>query len=192
MSIMYLAGSETLLSKIDQMAQLVLANPTITAKELAQKMGYAEQKSVYYWLEKAGYRGLKDFKQSVLSGCFQFARLPDAQLAKDAPRPAIPLYTGDKLRRVDCSELLDAHLGPGSFAVQLQGGGSGDILIIDPEALCTQGSIVLVSTGDKASQARVYYMAGKSPIYVDLNNPNLLLSPDFVIGKVVFVVKRAI
>jgi len=56
MSIMYLAGSETLLSKIDQMAQLVLANPTITAKELAQKMGYAEQKSVYYWLEKAGYR----------------------------------------------------------------------------------------------------------------------------------------
>lgn len=187
------------MSRIDQMAQLVLANPTITAKELAQKMGYAEQKSVYYWLEKAGYRGMKDFKKSVLSGCFQFAKVPgEIPAVKDSIKLPIPLYTGDRMRSLDCSEFLHSRLGPESFAIQVSGeksghpGSPGDILIIDPEAPCDQGSIVLVSINGRPHQARVYYMPGKSPIYVDTDNPSLLLSPDFVMGKVVFVVKHAI
>ena len=53
------------MSKIDQMAYFILANPNITGKELAAKLGYSEPKSIYYWLEKAGYEGLKDFKKKL-------------------------------------------------------------------------------------------------------------------------------
>ncbi len=38
-----LPGSEFLLSKIDQMAHLVLANPNITARELAGKLATPSQ-----------------------------------------------------------------------------------------------------------------------------------------------------
>lgn len=186
------------MSRIDQMAQLVLADPTITAKELAQKMGYAEQKSVYYWLEKAGYRGMKEFKKSVLSGCFRFGTVQETPAVKDSRKLPIPLYAGDKMKRVDCSEYLGSHLGPEAFAIQLSDespghpADKGNILIIDPEACCNQGSIVLVSIKGRVHQARVYYLPDKSPIYVDSGDPSSLLSPDFVIGKVVFVIRRAI
>jgi len=188
------------LSKINQMAHLVLANPTITAKELAQKMGYAEQKSVYYWLDKAGYRGMKDFKKAVLSGCFQIAWEPGKLPAvRDSGKLPIPLYTDDdKLTLLDYSDFVHSRLGPGSFAVLVseeqsgQVAGQGDILIIDPDAPCIQGSIVLVNIEGAANLARVYHLTGKSPVYIDINNPNRLLSPNLVIGKVVFVVRHAI
>ncbi len=185
------------MSKIDQMAHYVLANPTITAKELAQKMGYAEQKSVYYWLDQAGYRGMKDFKKAVLTGGFPInPNQNKISTIEGSAKPSMPLYVSDdKMTRLNYSEYVHSRLGANSFAVlvsQRQAGHTatiGDILLVDPEASCGQGSIVLISIGGTANLARVYYTAGKSPIYVDLHNPSRLLSPDFVIGKVIFLVK---
>ncbi len=74
------------------MAQLVLANPTITAKKLAQKMGYAEQKPVYYRSKKRA-TGDGVLKKAVLPGCFQFANVPgEAQAAKDVRGPLYRPY----------------------------------------------------------------------------------------------------
>lgn len=58
------------LSIIHEMARFLLMNPSITAKELARKMGYAEEKSIYYWLNKAGFSGMKEFRRKVLSRQF--------------------------------------------------------------------------------------------------------------------------
>jgi hypothetical protein len=49
------------------MSRLILADPNVTARQIAKTLGYAEEKSVYYWLSKSGYKGMRDFKKAVLS-----------------------------------------------------------------------------------------------------------------------------
>lgn len=51
-----------------QMANLVRANPSITVREIARELQFADNKSVYYWLDKYKFHGLRDFKRAVLSG----------------------------------------------------------------------------------------------------------------------------
>ncbi len=185
------------MSKINQMAHLVLANPTITVKELAKKMGFAEQKSIYYWLKKAGFRGMKDFRKALLAKCF---RLPDAcgetPAIKDSDNFCIPLYTGDEnLRRLDCVRFVKSHLGPNAFATLItkdkfdSTARLGDILVIDPDMPYIQGDLLLVSLEETLSLTRMY-MNDQAPIYIDLENPNQLLFPSSVIGKVVFIIRH--
>ena len=50
------------------MASFIRANPTATVRELAAHMGFSEERSVYYWLHKLGFRGLKEFKRHVITG----------------------------------------------------------------------------------------------------------------------------
>lgn len=49
------------------MASFIRANPTATVRELAAHMGFSEERSVYYWLHKLGFRGLKEFKRHVIT-----------------------------------------------------------------------------------------------------------------------------
>lgn len=53
---------------LDQIAQLILEDPFITAVQIARKLGYAEEKTVYYWIDKGHYQGLTAFKRAVLGG----------------------------------------------------------------------------------------------------------------------------
>ena len=62
---------------IERMASIVREDPSVTVRELARRMGFAEQKSIYYWLGKQRYRGLKDFKRAVLAQRYS-AKLEDA------------------------------------------------------------------------------------------------------------------
>ncbi len=55
---------------IDQIANLILEDPLITASRIARKLGYAEEKTVYYWLHKSHFTGLNAFKKAVLHGQF--------------------------------------------------------------------------------------------------------------------------
>lgn len=48
------------------MAALIRENPSITVREIANHLKFADNKSVYYWLSKANYQGIGDFKQAVL------------------------------------------------------------------------------------------------------------------------------
>lgn len=48
------------------MAALIRENPNITVREIANNLKFADNKSVYYWLNKANYHGIGDFKQAVL------------------------------------------------------------------------------------------------------------------------------
>lgn len=48
------------------MTALVRENPNITVREIADKMKFADNKSVYYWLAKANYQGIGEFKHAIL------------------------------------------------------------------------------------------------------------------------------
>ena len=49
-----------------QMAALIKQNPSITVREIAAQLKFADSKSVYYWLEKGNIRGINEFKRLVL------------------------------------------------------------------------------------------------------------------------------
>ncbi|NLM69726.1 MAG: hypothetical protein GX177_06950 [Firmicutes bacterium] len=48
------------------MAALVRENPNITVREIADRLKFADNKSVYYWLSKGNYQGIGEFKQAIL------------------------------------------------------------------------------------------------------------------------------
>jgi len=49
-------------------AALIKQNPSITVREIAAELKFADSKSVYYWLEKGNIRGINEFKRMVLGG----------------------------------------------------------------------------------------------------------------------------
>ncbi len=65
---------------IDRIANLILEDPLITAHRIAHRLGYAEEKTVYYWLHKSHFGGLNAFKKAVLHGQF----LPQDTVAEEA------------------------------------------------------------------------------------------------------------
>lgn len=50
-----------------QIAALIKKDPSITVREIADELQFADSKSVYYWLEKGKVGGINDFKRQVLS-----------------------------------------------------------------------------------------------------------------------------
>lgn len=60
-------GGDDMPNNLEKMAQLVRENPAITVKQIAKELGYSEERSVYYWLEKGKYKGIKDFKRAILA-----------------------------------------------------------------------------------------------------------------------------
>lgn len=56
---------------LDKIVNLILQDPFLTATEIAHRLGYAEEKTVYYWVEKARYPGLVAFKRAVLNGQYR-------------------------------------------------------------------------------------------------------------------------
>jgi hypothetical protein len=122
----------------DQIADLILQDPSISVKDLTRRMGYAEEKTIYYWLNKRGYRGIKAFKRAVLTGQYRasgaarepgprYGRLPVAdRLAKTGE----PLLTGETLP-------VTLDRGRGNFVFRYGGPPEsgilpGDLLIIGP------------------------------------------------------------
>lgn len=91
---------------IDRIANLILEDPLITADRIARRLGYAEEKTVYYWLHKAHFSGLNAFKKAVLHGVFLpqdsavqeptglYGRLPIANAWTDDGRP---IFQGDTM-----------------------------------------------------------------------------------------------
>lgn len=51
---------------LTEIAALIKENPSITVREIAAELKFADSKSVYYWLEKSNIGGIKEFKRLVL------------------------------------------------------------------------------------------------------------------------------
>lgn len=186
------------MSLIDEMSRLVLADPNVTAREIARQLGYAEEKSVYYWLQKAGFSGIRDFKKSVLRRVLTSPPRAEPGVARDAGEPAISLYTDTdaKTARTTLMDHIDSHLGRDSFGILLTHAdfrplaSAGDVLIVDPDAPSFQGDLMWASVRGQMLLVRQYGMPDTSLLYVDAGQPGSIILPDFVSGKVVFIVRK--
>lgn len=76
---------------LHRIAWLILEDPFLTANQIARRLGYAEPKTIYYWLGKARYGGLNAFKRAVLEGHFRPVSAGGAAEAKASYSRHIPI-----------------------------------------------------------------------------------------------------
>ena len=186
-------------------AEMVRQNPAITVAEIAQKLGYAESKSVYYWLHKARFRGFKEFKKAVLTGVFpERLRRPSPlptrvrerrvsystdflPLARGLGPDGTPVWAG-------VSPLPRQSLSERAFALDWLSGEyfpffmAGDHLAVDPEAPLQPGDTVLGISGDLPVLLR-YYGPESNPLYTHpvTGQPLESAAPPVVVGRVMAV-----
>lgn len=199
----------TILRKI---AALVMENPNITVREIAQKLGYAEEKSVYYWLEKAKFAGIKDFKKSVLTGAVSPGLFASDKEPKAPPQGVTSLK--DTLSLLDLpvrrhfpvrapgerplSQYLPIGFAPGSYLVpapeDLPSGlvRKGDLLLVDASSPLQSGDLVMgVSETGEPQVLRRYVTPRGGEVFVNLANPGSTTSPATVAGKIILLIRLA-
>ena len=171
------------MSSLDKMARLILDNPSITVQELARALGYAEEKSIYYWLQKAGFKGIKDFRDLVLRGDYQPAWVeypPPGSLPAEQLKERTTL-TAARSPSVKLVPLIDGINRSGEPVLAKEGVlifwpgvhardalafrcptttyepwfWAGDLLIVSPSAPASSGCFVLTGSRQKAGLARL-------------------------------------
>lgn len=146
---------------LDEAAKLIRENPSLTVKELAKKLGYAEQKSVYYWLAKTRWKGIKAFKKAVLTGEFA-SRTRKAQVVKESrgssvvELPVAVNFSDDGFPIFEQEPVLAVvSVGPSAYGLIMNHDGyypwvhKGDILVLDPDVPIKDGDTVALLSGDK-------------------------------------------
>lgn len=188
------------MSVIDEIARYILADPNVTARTIAARLGYAEEKSVYYWLQKAGFKGMKDFKASVLRRTLPGAapRKPDTPLARDAGDSGLTLFSDadEKTPVSNFQSHVEGLVGHETYGVLLTRtefppfAGAGDVVVVDPGAPSFQGDLMWASVKGRMRLVRQYGKPDGAALYVDAGQPGYLLTPDYVSGKVVFILRK--
>ncbi len=126
---------------ITEMARYLRENPSATVNHLAEHMGWAENRSVYYWLHQAGFKGIRDFRKAALG---RTIALTDEDILRDSPvkayLPVVNRITSPKHYEYANEDFLCLiKTSPRAFAYiinekcwepLLQ---YGDILVVDPE-----------------------------------------------------------
>jgi len=108
---------------LSKMADLVRENPSITVREIASALQFADSKSVYYWLDKHHFRGINEFKREVLSDPKLFTEgLTIAVNNRELYLARAPLYSWNPKEKNPVGEwcFLYNHPHPqGIFAVRV-------------------------------------------------------------------------
>ncbi|MDI6893531.1 MAG: hypothetical protein AB1503_04065 [Bacillota bacterium] len=190
---------------LEQVAEMVRQNPAITVAEIAQKLGYAESKSIYYWLHKARFRGFKEFKKAVLTGVFPERLRRPSPLPNRVRERRVP-YSSDLLPLArglgpdggpvwaGVSSLPRRDLSERAFALDWLSGEyfpffmAGDHLAVDPEAPLQSGDTVLGIAGELPVLLR-YYGPEASPLFAHpvTGQPQDSSPPPTLVGRVMAV-----
>jgi len=172
---------------IARIAGLIRDNPSITVREIANALGYSEEKSVYYWLEKARFRGIREFKRAVLTGRFLPERVygaaarghghvrePATYLLYPARRLPFVAQFGPQGRPVFAQEDEISprfeRLSDRAFAYALEDScyaplfAEGDLLVVDPEREAADGDLVILYLDAGLVALRRYYTRGTRPL----------------------------
>lgn len=147
---------------IAKMARLIRQRPAITARSVAEALGYAEPKSVYYWLGKIGFT-FKSFKEAVLSGIFLESPETLADGRTLYAEGGIPIAEGFS---PEGSPLIGQGATPfgwpgATFAFMWDGPGysphleSGDWLVIAPESRLLPQFVLLLDPQGRPAVARL-------------------------------------
>lgn len=139
---------------IELIANIILEDPLITAAHLAHRLGYAEEKTVYYWLHKSHYKGLNAFKKAVLHGQY----VPKSQALAEAPAPygrlpitdlwtadGRPMFQGDTMAVPSgaTAELIWRYSGPPVLSILPQ-----DLLVLGGLDPAPRSPLLVVQTPD--------------------------------------------
>jgi hypothetical protein len=148
-----------------QMAALVRKNPSITVREIADKLQFADSKSVYYWLEKGNVKGIKDFKRMVLGDEQQYQEGWAVQQNHQTLYVVqVPLLDWDPKQKKPLGEWFFFHHHPsprGIFAVQINTQEFSpwfldqDVLVIDETQPLQENHWVLLQSGQEFLLGRV-------------------------------------
>ncbi len=125
-----------------EMARFLRENPSATVNQLAEHMGWAESRSVYYWLNQSGYKGIREFRAAALDRSVPFGE--ENHILRDNPiQTYIPIVrhiaspkhyeyaTEDFLCLVETSNKAFAYLITDSLWAPFLI--AGDLLVIDPD-----------------------------------------------------------
>ncbi len=179
-----------------KMTSIVRRDPSITVKDLTREMGFAEQKSVYYWLDKHGFRGLREFKRAVLSqrSSFELDKPKQSEQARETStlRPghrviSVPVATAVSTDGTPVWSQYAFHMEfpeemPSSvYAIRARDlfgtGKRNEWLIVDPIGSPKDGSLVVASRQDGSKlvarlisfgSVRRYFSLGGEEVTSDL------------------------
>ncbi|HHT41987.1 MAG TPA: hypothetical protein GX014_01100 [Firmicutes bacterium] len=123
------------------MAALIKQNPSITVRQIAAELQFADSKSVYYWLEKGNIKGINEFKRLVLGEECPQPGLFSIEI-EGTPHylVSIPLFDWNPKRKKPVEEWFHLHNHPqpqGLFAIRVGTNDyspwfmENDVLIID-------------------------------------------------------------
>lgn len=181
---------------VDKIAELIKENPSITVQEISTRLGYSEEKSVYYWLNKARYAGIKDFRKAVLTGRYRpgarryptsASRAGEARESGLTPRlpPDVPLVGSfdDKGRPLATGEGVELKPLPASSRVFAYRPGldysplilPDDVLIVDLARAPAHGDLVLCWDGGPGAFVLRYYVVKGAPFFI---NPATGVEPE--------------
>lgn len=169
--------------QLERMADAVKDNPEVTVAELRQILGFAQERSVYYWLAKTPYKGIKEFRRAVLTGKYNPGYpYPGEHISKTAegmPR-SIPLATGfsEGFVVIEGEKVpIFCEYSGHAFAYRLKGQEyypvfvAGDLLIIDPNEEPRGGDFVLTIKDDEPFI--FCYYSGEQTLLAHPTNPTL-------------------
>ncbi len=170
------------MSVLDKLVELIRHNPMMSGKSLARQLGYAEARSLYHWCHKAGYKGLRDFREAVLRYEYPPLALPEGRLVLSEPglEPRFVSYFDDG-RPVLAEDTL---VWPAVFAYRWNDDSlaptvrRGDVLLIDAGPLSeSDGDLVLLQhrSGDLDVGRRA--TVHSDTVVVRLNAAELLKPP---------------
>lgn len=167
---------------IARIVSLIQARPTITVRELANELGYAQERSVYYWVKKTGHPGITSLREAVLAGMDHL----ESEIKKvDTSVSESPDYT---------TSMITGH----EYAPWLL---PGDELHVDRSRPPRDGELVLIRL-PKQNEAVRRFLVGDPAILVhpsrpaeairisqkDLSNPS---APVQIIGSITRVIRRS-
>ncbi len=170
---------------VDRMAEIILARPSVTGQELARLLGFAQERSVYYWLRKAGFAGLKEFRTAVLTGAYAVAAAPEGTRPSRAGRVSeVPLVpTGDRSQGAAGEYVVTTQaVSHGAFALTISSDEyrplveRSDVLLVDPGQRPGNGDLVVVKAGTGVPILCRIYLA-HPPLFVHPVNGRPLSLP---------------
>lgn len=185
---------------LEKLARLIRQQPDITVRNLADHMGYSETKSIYYWLRKAGFAGMRAFRNAVLRG--DYPVLPSVR-EHETPRPVgfgldLPLIErlgpngriipGDRTYPLpwdqELVQKLFVYRWPGARVDDLVN--PGDALIVEPCTAVHQGDLVLIQDHMTGAELRRIFEVANGSYAMDVVHGEHLtpLSNLVMIGRV--------
>jgi hypothetical protein len=156
----------------DQIAEVILQDPSVSVRDIARRLGYAEEKTIYYWIQKRGFHGIRAFKRAVLTGQYRGATVAREHMGRPGRLPVAdalnkdgaPLLTGETLPvTLDRGRGLFVWRYDGPTVAHIQ---ADDYLVVGPPDLA-QAQWVLAARGGEAVIRAVLRLQDASPTLLD-------------------------